>query len=378
MRTRSLVPATLILATLAMTALAATPAAPAKPRPQIEVCFVLDTTGSMSGLIAGAKAKIWSIANQLIAARPAPRLKVALIAYRDRGDAYVTKLFDLSEDIDAVYANLQTFQADGGGDTPESVNQALNEAITKISWSADRKVYKAVFLVGDCPPHMNYSDDVKYPETCQLAAKKDIVVNTVQTGEYGDTAPVWKEIASLAEGSYVAIAQSGGVQVVATPFDDEIGKLNAAVGKTIVAYGDDKEKGEVRAKQAMAEAAPSAAAADRLEFNAATGKVVQGGGDLVDAVGAGYVKVEELKKDQLPAEMQSMTPAQRDAYVKEQSATRTAVQKQINDLLAKRRAYIEAEQKRGATRDGFDAQVETVIRSQAAKKGITYEATPAK
>jgi len=41
---------------------------------------VLDTTGSMTGLIEGAKAKIWSIANQLIAARPTPRLKLALIA----------------------------------------------------------------------------------------------------------------------------------------------------------------------------------------------------------------------------------------------------------------------------------------------------------
>jgi len=45
---------------------------------------VLDTTGSMSGLIEGAKAKIWSIANQMIAANPRPRLRVSLIAYRDR------------------------------------------------------------------------------------------------------------------------------------------------------------------------------------------------------------------------------------------------------------------------------------------------------
>lgn len=374
MRTRTSVPATLILLSLATAALAA-PAAPAKPsarQPQIEVCFVLDTTGSMSGLIAGAKAKIWSIANQLVAAKPTPKLKVALIAYRDRGDAYVTRVFDLSEDIDAVYANLQTFQADGGGDTPESVNQALHEAVHKISWSPDREVYKAIFLVGDCPPHMDYRDDVPYPTTCQAAAKKDIVINTVQAGDYGDTTPIWKEIASLAEGSYVAIPQSGGVQVIATPFDEEIARLNAEVGKTIVAYGDEGTKGAVRAKQAMAEAAPSAAAADRLAFNAATGKVVQGGGDLVDAVNAGYVKVSELDRSQLPAEMQGMTPAQREAYVKEQSEKRAAVQKQIGELLAKRRAYIEAEQAKGTARDGFDARVESIIRAQAAKKGIVY------
>ncbi|HPC82239.1 MAG TPA: vWA domain-containing protein [Thermoanaerobaculaceae bacterium] len=376
MHTRTLVLAALITVTLAVTALAA-PAAPARPaakQPHIEVCFVLDTTGSMSGLIAGAKAKIWSIANQLVAAKPTPKLKVALLAYRDRGDAYVTKVFDLSEDIDAVYANLQTFEAAGGGDTPESVNQALREAVTRISWSPDPEVYKAIFLVGDCPPHMDYPDDTPYAETCKAAVKKGIIINTVQAGAHAETTPIWKEIASLAEGSYVAIPQSGGVQVIATPFDEEISRLNAEVGKTIVPYGDEKDRGAVRTKQAMAEAAPAPAAADRLAFNVATGKVVQGGGDLVDAVGAGYIKVNELKEEQLPAEMQGMTPAQREAYVKQQAARRAAVQKQIGELLAKRRAYIEAEQKKGGPRDGFDDQVEAVIRAQAAKKGISYPA----
>ena len=59
-----------------------------KPAPEakrIEVCFVLDTTGSMSGLIAGAKEKIWSIANQMTDAKPLPDLKMGLIGYRDRG-----------------------------------------------------------------------------------------------------------------------------------------------------------------------------------------------------------------------------------------------------------------------------------------------------
>ena len=47
------------------------------------------------------------------------------MAYRDRGDEYVTKTFDLTNDIDAVYGQLRSFQAAGGGDEPESVNEAL-------------------------------------------------------------------------------------------------------------------------------------------------------------------------------------------------------------------------------------------------------------
>src|SRR5689334_24927593 len=85
-------------------------------KPQVQVCFVLDTTGSMGGLIEGAKAKIWTIANQIVKQKPTPEVKIALIGYRDRGDQYITKLFDLTDDIDAVFKNLTAFQADGGGD----------------------------------------------------------------------------------------------------------------------------------------------------------------------------------------------------------------------------------------------------------------------
>src|SRR6266480_7304565 len=57
-------------------------------KPRIEVCFVLDTTGSMGGLIEGAKQKIWSIANEMISAKPTPELKLGLVGYRDRGEDY--------------------------------------------------------------------------------------------------------------------------------------------------------------------------------------------------------------------------------------------------------------------------------------------------
>ena len=88
----------------------------AATRPTLEVVFVLDTTSSMTGLIEGAKEKIWSIASRMASGRPTPRIRVGLVAFRDAGDEYVTKRFDLSEDLHAVYANLRGFQAEGGGD----------------------------------------------------------------------------------------------------------------------------------------------------------------------------------------------------------------------------------------------------------------------
>src|SRR5207342_2624465 len=98
---------------LAPSILAATPAA---ARPVVEVAFVLDTTGSMAGLIEGAKRKIWSIATAIIDCSPEAEIRMGLVAYRDIGDDYVTKKFDLTTDIQGLYADLLHFRAQGGGD----------------------------------------------------------------------------------------------------------------------------------------------------------------------------------------------------------------------------------------------------------------------
>jgi hypothetical protein len=88
-----------LLAVTALVAQAKRPAPPPRPgptptpvrlvadAPRIDAVFVLDTTGSMSGLIEGAKQKIWSIADEMVSAQTSPDLRIGLVGYRDRGDA---------------------------------------------------------------------------------------------------------------------------------------------------------------------------------------------------------------------------------------------------------------------------------------------------
>jgi hypothetical protein len=332
----------------------------------------------MGGLIEGAKLKIWSIATQMLQARPTPRLRIGLMGYRDRGDAYVTRFTDLTEDVDAVYAQLTQFQAGGGGDAPESVNQALSEAVTRPSWSQDPRALKLVFLVGDAPPHMDYHDDVKYAASCGLARKRDLVINTIQCGSMADTARFWEDIARRAGGCFTAIGQTGNMQAIATPYDAELAKLNAEVGATLVPYGREEERKAVVAKQVRAEeaaaAAPSAVA-DRLAFNAATGRVVQGGGDLLDDLKGGKVSLEKVPARDLPAEMQAMDNERRKTYVKQKEADRARVQARIADLTRQRQAWLEADSKKRAAAgsgDSFDQKVGEAIRTQAARKGLRY------
>jgi len=350
-------------------------ASPPQSKPRIEVCFVLDTTGSMGGLIEGAKQKIWSIANEMISAQPTPELKLGLIGYRDRGDEYIVKSFSLTDDIDAIYGHLREFQAGGGGDGPESVNEALAEAIHKMPWSSDRKVLKIIFLVGDAPPHMDYANGPKYPDLCREAAKKDLIINTIQCGEMAETKPIWQEIAKLSEGSYVGISQSGNVAVISTPMDKELSRLNESIGTTLIPYGDSKLQAEVHAKYAVAKSAPISAMADRLSYNSKTGKAVQGRGELVDALNDKTLKLEEIDQKQLPTELQKLDRNELQKRIAKTRDERADLQKQIVEVSKKREAYIQSENKRLAAEgkgDAFDQKVTETLHAQAAKKGISY------
>jgi len=344
-------------------------------KPRVEVCFVLDTTGSMGGLIEGAKQKIWSIANEIIGAKPTPELKVGLVAYRDRGDEYIVKSFPLTDDIDATYAHLTEIKAQGGGDTPESVNEALAEAVNKMAWSEDRSVLKIIFLVGDAPPHMDYKEGPKYPEVCREAVKKDLLINTIQCGSAQDTTLVWKEIAKLSEGSFAAIAQTGNVAVIETPVDAKLAELNRKIGATLIPYGSVSVQNEVLSKQARSVYASAPAAADRLSFNAATRKGVQGGGELLGAIADGSVKLDAIDAAKLPAEMQKLGKDELKARIDASQKERTELQNQVEALAKERAAYLQAENKRLAAAgkgDSFDEKVAEILRTEAAKKGIKY------
>jgi Mg-chelatase subunit ChlD len=348
---------------------------PAKPaKPKVEVVFCLDTTGSMSGLIDAAKKKVWSISNQIASGKPTPELKIGLVAYRDRGDAYVTQVHDLSDDLDAVYARLKTFQAQGGGDGPESVNQALADAVHKVKWSPDAKTLKIIFLVGDAPPHMDYADDVKYPDTCKKACEKGIIVNTVQCGTETETTRIWRDVAVKAEGTYVQIDQDGGATpVVATPFDKRLGEINAELSRSTLVYGTAymREEGEDKRKAAegLTRTAPGAAA-DRIAYQAKDGRVAAY--DLLEQVRVGKVKLENLKGEELPAELKGKSLEEQKAFLLKLEDRRKELNKEVLDLDKKRNEFIRKEQEKEKAKGGFDARVLEMLRNQAKKHKIDY------
>ena len=344
-------------------------------RPRMEVVFVLDTTGSMSGMIAGAKQKIWAIANKLKSAQPTPEIRFGLVGYRDRHDAYVTKVFGLSGNLDEVYTNLSAFEAQGGGDEPESVNEALHQAVRDLQWSRDPEVLRVIFLVGDARPHMDYQDDVKYPETCRLANERGILINTLQCGHLDGTEAVWREIAAKTNGSYAAILQDGGSIKIDTPYDQEIIRLNLELNSTIILYGSKAEQANAAKNTAVLASLSAEAMADRSSYfsKSEAGTVVAGRGDLVTEVLNGRQQVDSFDVKQLDDKLRAMPAPARQEYVEKKVADRRALQAELNAVVAKRDALVADKLKDLGGKDGvLELNAFQVLEAQAKEKGFKF------
>jgi Mg-chelatase subunit ChlD len=340
-------------------------------RPVLDVVFVLDTTSSMGGLIEGAKQKIWSIASRMATGTPTPEVRVGLVAYRDQGDAYVTKVVPLTKDLDSIYSQLMGFRAEGGGDGPEAVQDGLDDAVTKMQWSDSKKVAKMIFLVGDAPAHEQ--DKAKLMAAAQKAIKAGIVVNTVRCGSDETTKGQFVQVAKLADGHFDSIAESGGVVAVATPYDTDLAKLNGELMDTALYAGaaPAQAKAELRRSDAKALSAP--AAADRVSFMSKSG----GGREASGAAAVGAIDLADkpelaakMKTEELPPPMQKMNEGERVKFAQQQQAKRQDLEKQITELSKKRDEFVSKKSKE--SKDSFDERVFESVKTEAAPAGVAY------
>jgi len=345
----------------------------AEARPTVEVAFVLDTTGSMGPLIEVAKRKIWSIATAILDTSPDATIRMGLVAYRDIGDDYVTQTFELTTDIQDLYANLLELRAKGGGDWAESVNEALDVAVNKLAWSSGDDVRRIVFLVGDAPPHMDYVQDTKYPQTLKVAKQRDILVNAVLAGGARDTERVWREVAQIGGGRFIPIPQDGGdVVVIETPYDEEIIILQEKIGRTVIPYGPApmQRKAENKARQvATVAAAAPASASDMASFinkqARQSGNAVTGDGDLVSDVRSGRKTLDAIAENDLPDDFRKLSPTERQAKLDAQMTERTSLNERLSRLVAQRDAFV-AEKRRTVQKpaNSFDQAVEATLKAQ--------------
>ena len=344
-------------------------------KPKIDVVFCIDCSGSMGPVIETAKQKVWAIVNQIAKAKPAPELRIGLIGYANATGPFRT--FPLTSDLDEVYKNLLPFDDKLGGD--EFVGLAIHRATTDMQWSEGKQVMKVIYVVGNetarqGPPEFDYA------KTAPAAIAKGIVVNAIYCGDYdyATAPPTWREIARLADGAYMEIAARGGAVTVATPFDQPLAELSGRINTTYVGYGRQREE---KLQQQAANDATAAAryggasAADRAGAKASR-QYDNSNWDLVDAAKNNKdFDLTKVKDEDLPDDLRRLKPEERKAAIDAKSKERDQIAKQIQELSAKRDAYIKEEvAKKGLdTNKAFDEAVRQSLTAQASKQGFTFE-----
>lgn len=175
---------------------------PLPARAQLDLVFLVDATGSMADEIGKLKASLADIANQVARLPSQPDLCFGMVAYRDKGDAFLLRSHDFTNDLNAFQRVLNALHADGGGDTPEAMNEALHETVHQLSWRGNGTT-RLVVLLADAPPHLDYGGP-QYDNDMLAALGKGIKVFSVgasgldRQGEY-----IQRQIAQYTGGRFV-------------------------------------------------------------------------------------------------------------------------------------------------------------------------------
>ncbi len=183
----------------------------------LDVLFLLDSTGSMSDEIHQIKDTLLSISARIADLPSQPDLRFGMVSYRDRGDEYVTRLFDFDQDVQRFSDTIRGVQADAGGDAPASLNEALHVAVHRPEWRAGDAI-RLVFLLADAPPHLDYPQDYDYSLEMVEARSRGIKIFSVASsgldaqGEY-----IFRQIAQHTMGRFIFILYSSQGGSLDTP-----------------------------------------------------------------------------------------------------------------------------------------------------------------
>jgi TolB-like protein len=326
------------------------------------------------------RTQLWKIVNELASSERGgdnPVIQVALYEYGNSrissGENYITQVLPFTADLDMVSEKLFSLTTSGG---QEYCGAVIMDAVKALRWDGHTDVYKVIFIAGNEPFTQG---PVDFRGAVKEAVGKDIFVNTIFCGnKQQGIATKWKDGADGGNGEYMNIDQGAKVVAVRAPQDARIRELGANLNRTFVFYGSAgraaEEKQDAQDRQAMRFEA-AGAPTQRSLFKAKAQYSQSVSGDLVNDVSRGKVKIEDIKKENLPAELQKMHENEIKEYVEKKAKERQEIQEKIERLNEERKNYIAREREKMTTgRAGtLDEAVLNAVRAQAVKKKFVFK-----
>ncbi len=353
-----------------------------KPEQKIQVAILLDVSGSMAGLIDQAKTQLWNMVSTLgkavCADKTQPKVELALYEYgrsgNDMAKGYVKQLSPFTNDLDEVSKILFSLSTNGG---EEYCGEVIHASINELGWDASQDSYKVIFIAGN---EDFLQGKLHYTQACAKANEKGVLVNTIYCGDYQQgIREHWSLTGECGNGSYSNIDHNAREKDIPTPYDSILLVMNSKLNKTYIGYGTNG--GAYMARQGAVDqqnfAMSSKVAAKRIEAKAKSNVYSNSSWDLVDANKADSSYISgKLDKKTLPDSLKNKTTEELKLYVKEKTAERDAIQKEILAVNDNRSKYIEAEKAKAAANTNqptLESAVEKTIKQQASRFKIVIE-----
>lgn len=342
---------------------------------KVQLAILLDTSGSMEGLIEQAKTQLWSIVNELALAKKngqTPALEVALFEYGKSSlkinDGYIKQISTLTKDLDKISEELFKLKTNGGD---EYCGWVIKNAVNQLPWSKSNDDLKIIYIAGNEPFTQG---DVDYKKSCKSAISKGIIINTIFCGDIQEGIDTkWKHGAELADGKFINIDHNQQLIYIKAPQDEELARLGDELNKTYLSYGTKGTVGRSRQLAQDKNVETKKEASIQRVFSKASKMYNNSSWDLVDAVEDESINLNELKDQELPEEMKKMTQPERDEYIKELSIKRKEIQGKINILRKERDKYIATERKKQSKDNTLGKAVKESLKIQAQKKNFEFE-----
>ncbi len=346
-----------------------------KPSEQfVKIALLLDTSNSMDGLINQAKAQLWDIVNEFTHAKCGtdlrPSLQIALYEYGNDNlsshEGYIRQVLGFSKDLDEISEKLFSLTTNGG---EEYCGEVIHTSLKQLDWGKNADDLKMIFIAGNEPFTQGKLD---YKDAALNAKEKDIIVNTIFCGNYEQgISSMWKNGATLTGGEYMAIDHNRQVVHIETPYDDIIIKLNSKLNSTYVSYGAmGRQKKELQSVQDANAAELEEVVVVKRAVSKSSRLYQNSSWDLVDAAEEDATVLTQIKEKDLPKELQGKSESEIKNFVKEKKQEREKIQKQIQELNAKREAYIAKNQKN--EKGELENAMLSAIKAQASKKNFTW------
>jgi len=340
---------------------------------KIQVAILLDTSGSMSGLIEQAKSRLWNIVNTLTTLKyqgKTPLIEIALYEYGSYntydGD-YIRQITPLATDLDLISQEL--FALSTGG-SEEFCGTVISKATKDLEWGNNESDMKLIYIAGN---EIFEQGRISYKTAIPKALERNIYVNTIHCGDMQTgIRDLWRDAATRGKGKFFNIDHNARVRYIETPYDDRISHCNEKLNETYIGYGSiGSIRKETQAQQDVNSKSISSANYAERAVSKTKSAYNNSSWDLVDKVKNDKDALAKIKKDELPSELKDKSTAEIEVLVKQKEQERSKLQKEIDELAKKRQAYIDEQSKTESSGDDLGKAINESILAFANQQGYT-------